>query len=185
MRKASRESLSAKRLSTAAFALFLLGAPSAWSQTVDAKYDKSTNFSAFKTYSWTTGTPVKNPIMDQRIVADIDTQLAARGLTKVGEGASADLVVLYHGSISTNTPVNNTGLGGLGIYWGNVMTAPAAEQIPIGQLVVDIGDAKTKKLLWLGTAKDTLGNEPSVNTKKIDAAVTMLFKKYPIPAAKK
>jgi hypothetical protein len=58
------------------------------------------------------------------------------------------------------------------------------EQIPIGTLSLDIGDAKTKKLLWLGTATDSLSDNPDKNTKKINNALDKMFKKFPPPPPK-
>lgn len=41
------------------------------------------DFSSFKTYAWSkTVQPTPNPLMDQRIVAAIDAQLATKGLQK-------------------------------------------------------------------------------------------------------
>jgi len=45
--------------------------------------------------------------------------------------------------------------------------------------VVDINDGKTKQLLWRGAAKGTLSDKPEKNSKKIDQAVTKMFKQYP------
>ena len=51
-----------------------------------------------------------------------------------------------------------------------------------GMLAVNIGDAKTHKLLWLGDARDTLSDNPEKNTKKINKALGKMFKKYPPPS---
>lgn len=49
-------------------------------------------------------------------------------------------------------------------------------------LAVDIGDAKSHKLLWLGDARDTMSDNPEKNTKKINKALEKMFKKYPPPS---
>jgi hypothetical protein len=36
---------------------------SALAQKVNVDWDKATNFSAFKTYTWANGTPAENPMM--------------------------------------------------------------------------------------------------------------------------
>jgi hypothetical protein len=51
----------------------------------------------------------------------------------------------------------------------------------MGQLVVDIGNPKTKKMLWQGTATDTLNDNPQKTSNKIDKAVEDMFKKFPPP----
>jgi hypothetical protein len=161
---------------------------SAWGQKVNVDFDKEANFSSYKTYAWQKGTPVQNPLMDQRIVDGIDKQLAAKGMQKVDASANPDLVVLYHAAVGTETQLNtmNTGGYGWGYRWGGGMgtATTTVEKIPVGRLSVDIGDAKTKKLLWLGTASDTLSDKPEKNEKKINSALEKMFKKFPPPVKK-
>jgi len=154
----------------------------AWTQDVKADWDKSANFTGYRTYAWATGTPAKNPLMGQRIVDGIDKQLAAKGYQQVESNANPDLIVLYHASTSTQTQINTMGTGGWGWSWGGTSTTTVNE-IPTGQLSVDIGDAKTKKLLWLGSASDTLSDKPEKNEKKIQKALDKMFKKFPPPVA--
>jgi len=151
----------------------------AWTQDVKVDWDKGANFSGYHTYAWTTGTPAKNPLMGQRIVDGVDKELAAKGYQQV-DTANPDLVVLYHASTSKQTQLNTMGTG-WGWYWGGSTTTTVSE-IPIGQLSVDIGDPKTKKLLWLGSASDTMSDKPEKNEKKIQKALDKMFKKFPPPA---
>jgi hypothetical protein len=174
-----------KRISYLGLVLCLFSAVTALAQSVNVDFDKTANFATYKTYAWTTGTPVQNPLMDQRIIASIDTQLAAKGLQKVDAGANPDLIVLYHGAVTTETQLNTTNMGGWGYRWGGGMSTTTVEKIPVGLLTVDIGDTKTKKLLWMGNATDTLSSNADKNTKKIDSATQKMFKKFPPPPAKK
>ena len=152
---------------------------------VNVDWDKNASFSGFKTYAWGQGTPVKNQLMDQRIIDGIDKQLAAKGLQKVAADASPDLTVVYHAATSTETQVNTMGTGGWGWRWGGGMATTTVDKIPVGQLTVDIGDAKTQKLLWMGSANGTLSDKPEKNAKKISDALDKMFKKFPPPPAKK
>ena len=147
---------------------------------ISVDWDKQASFSSYKTYAWTKGTPAKSPLMDQRIVEAIDKQLAAKGLQKVESDSDADLVVLYHAAVGTQTELNTMNMG-WGWRWGGGMATTTVDKIPVGQLVVDIGDAKTKKLLWLGNASGTLSDNPEKNAKKIDSTVEKMFKKFPPP----
>jgi hypothetical protein len=147
-------------------------------------FDKGAEFIAYKTYAWTAGTPVQNPLMDQRITGGIEKHLAAKGMKKVDIGANPDLVVLYHGAVGTETQLNTTNTGGYGwgyrrVGVGGMVSTTTVEKIPVGQLTVDIGDAKTKKLLWMGNASDTLSDKPEKNEKKINKALEKMFKKFP------
>jgi Domain of unknown function (DUF4136) len=153
----------------------------AWAQDVKVDWDRAANFSGYHTYAWTTGTPAKNPLMGQRIVDGIDQRLAAKGLQKVDLNSNPDLIVLYHAATGSDTQLNTMGTG-WGWGWGGGSTTTTVTQIPTGQLSVDIGDAKTKKLLWLGSASDTLSDKPEKNVQKIEKALDKMFKKFPPPA---
>ena len=57
----------------------------AWTaaQKVTYDYDKAANFAGYKTYAHKAGTAVGQELIDARIVAAIDAELAAKGFTKV------------------------------------------------------------------------------------------------------
>ena len=180
-----------KHISFSVLVLMLFTASTALTargQKVSVDFDKEANFAAYKTYAWTTGTPAQNQLMDQRITDGVDKRLAAKGLQKVDVNTNPDLVVLYHAAVGTETQLNtmNTGGYGWGYRWGGGMgmSTTTVEKIPVGQLTVDIGDAKTKKLLWLGNGADTLSDKPEKNEKKINSALDKMFKKFPPPIKK-
>jgi len=54
----------------------------------------------------------------------------------------------------------------------------------VGTLVVDMFDAKSKSLVFRGTAADELSDKPEKNAKKLEKASTKMFKEFP-PSAKK
>lgn len=170
-----------KAMRTIATLLMTVVCSVAWAQDVKVDWDRAANFSGFHTYAWTTGTPAKNPLMGQRIVDGIDQRLAAKGLQKVDLNSNPDLIVLYHAATGSDTQVNTMGTG-WGWGWGGGSSTTTVSQIPTGHLSVDIGDAKTKKLLWLGSADDTLSDKPEKNTQKIEKALDKMFKKFPPPA---
>jgi hypothetical protein len=162
-------------------ALAILLSPVAYPQKVNVDWDRNVqSFSTFKTYSWVKPLrPAPSPLMDQRIVAAIDSQLSAKGLQK-GDGP-AEVLVTYNAGIQRQRSAVAMGSG----RWrmGGGMTTVNQTDSNVGTLVVDISDAKTKQLVWRGTASDTLSDQPDKNSKKIEKAVTKMFKKYP-PQAK-
>jgi Domain of unknown function (DUF4136) len=147
-------------------------------------WERDISFANFKTYNWGKGTPLQNSIWDQRIVDGIDQQLAAKGLQKVAEDGNPDLIVVYHAAVGTTVELNTVSTGGWGWRWDGGMAMTTVDKIPVGQLSVDIGDAKTKKLIWLGSADDTLGDNPEKNQKKLKSTLAKMFKKFPPPASK-
>ena len=54
-------------------------------QDVRYNFDKTENFSKFKTYKWVLikGAQTPNDIVDKQVKSSIDAQLAAKGLSKV------------------------------------------------------------------------------------------------------
>lgn len=174
--------MTTKRIHWSLILLLITCLTAAAAITVD--WDKEANFAAYKTYAWEKGTPAKNPLMDQRIIDAIDAQLAAKGLQKVDPNNNPDLIVVYHAAVGVETQLNTMNTGGWGWRMGGGMSTTTVDKIPTGQLVVDIGDTKTKKLVWLGNASDTLSDNPDKNTKKINSAVEKMFKKFPPPVKK-
>jgi len=179
---------------------FLLTAGTAFAQKVNVDFDKETEFSKYKTYAFAEGTPTPETLTNQRIEKAVEAQLAAKGLTKVA--SNADLTVVYHCSVTQKTQLNTTNLGGWG--WGpgwrrgwgwgggwrggwgglggNAITQ--VEQIPVGTLIVDIGDSASKKFVWRGTATRTISSKSDKNAKAIDSEVKKMFEKFP-PERKK
>lgn len=156
----------------------------AFAQKVMVDYDHQANFQAYKTYAWTKGTPVRNQLWDQRIVDGIDKQLAAKGLQKVDASANPDLDVLYHGAVDQQTQFNTMGMGGFRRFGGGMATT-TVDKIPMGQLIVNIGDPKTKRLLWTAKASDTLSDKPEKDQKKLDKTLEKMFRNFPPkPSAK-
>ncbi len=175
------------RLKLVALMLFaLLVSAGAFAQKVSVDYDHEADFSKYKTYAWTDGTPAKDPFMHQRIVDAIDAQLKAKGWTRVEPDKDPQAFVLYHAAVTEEKEVQVWGTGyGRGWRWGGMGTAQVdVNKILIGQLMVDLGDAASKKLAWRGRASDTLSDKPEKNEKKIQKAVTKMFKDFP-PAPKK
>jgi hypothetical protein len=177
-----------KHLSHIRFVLFLLiaGAISARAQYVSVDFDKQCDFTAYKTYAWTTGTPAKNPVLAQRITEGVDSKLTAKGLRKVEPGSNPDLIVLYHAAAGADTQINTTNSDGYnwGRTWNGGADTPTtgAGTYPAVELTIDIGDAKTKKLLWLGSGVDTRSSKLPLTEKSIDKILEKMFKKFPPPA---
>jgi hypothetical protein len=175
------------RILVSLMTILALDGVAAWAQKVNVDWDQTANFQGYGTYAWAKGTPAKNPLMDERIVAAVDKQLAAKGLRKVDSGTSPDLLVAYHASVNSKTQLDTTNMGGYGWgygWGGGGSSTTTVKEIPVGELIVDIGDPKTKKMLWQGTATDTLSDNPQKNTDKIDKSVEDMFKKFPPPAKK-
>ena len=160
-----------------------------FAQKVSYDYEKSANFAAFKTYALKDGTKVGQPLIDDRIVAAIEQELAAKGLTKVD--ANPDVFVVYHTSFDKQKDIStfSSGYGGgYGPYgwgwgggWAGGTTTTQVRDILMGTLVIDIADAKKKQLAWrgMGTKEVDMQAKPEKRDKSITNAVKKIFKNYP------
>ena len=155
-----------------------------FAQKVSVDYDRDADFSKYKKYAWAEGVRASDSLMDKRIVEAIDAQLTAKGWTKVAPDQSPDAYVLYQAAVSEETQATVWGTG-YGAGWRRTggTTQITTETILIGQLVVEIGDAASKQLVWRGKASDTLSDKPEKNEKKIKKAAEKMFKNFP-PAKK-
>ena len=160
--------------------VFLLTAVNAFGQKVSTDSAPNVDWSKYKTYAWSEGTPAQDPLNAQRIVAGIDAQLAAKGLRKVE--SDPDLIVLYHVATDQQKSLNWNNYGGWGRFGG--MGSAQVDTVVIGQLKVDLADFKAKQFLWRGTGTDTLSSDPQKNARKIEKALTKMFQKFPPKPAK-
>ena len=160
-------------------------------QKTSYDYDKTANFAGFKTYAFKDGTKVGQPLIDDRIVAAIDAELAAKGLTK--SEAKPDVYVVYHVAfdkqkdISTFSSGSGGGYGPYGWGWGGgwaggmSTTTTQVRDILIGTLVIDVADAKKSQLAWRGMGVKEVNTQakPEKRDKSISEAVKKIFKNYP------
>lgn len=163
-----------------AIALTTLAAlPALAKVTVD--FDKSADFSTYKTYAWRPGTPAKDPLMQKRIQDAVEAELTAKGLTKT-EGA-ADLYVVTHASSKNEKQIDVNNLGYAGYRWQGWgawgPTTANVYEIPVGTLMVDLLAGKSNALVWRGVATETLKDNPQKVAKQINKVVMKMFKKFP------
>jgi hypothetical protein len=149
-------------------------------QDVRTNYMPGTDFAKYKTYKWVAieGGQHPNQIVDGQIKQSVDSQLAAKGLTKT-ESETADLYVGYQIAVDQEKQWNAYGMGG-GVRWGGMATATSTT-INVGTLVLDIYDPATKQLVWTGKATKTIDPSKSQekNQKNLDKAMQKLLKNYP------
>jgi hypothetical protein len=160
--------------------LALLTCNAALAQDVTTNSMPGTDFTKYHTYKWVTidGATYPNQIVDAQIKSSVDSQLAAKGLTKT-DGDKADLYIGYQASIGQEKQWNAYGTGGL--RWGGGMATATASTISTGTLVLDMYDPATKQLVWTGRVTKTL--DPNANQEKkqknLDKAMQKLLKNYP------
>jgi hypothetical protein len=139
--------------------------------TVNA--EKNVDFAAIKTYSWTKGQPSAIKTVDAQIVAAVDRELAALGLTKAASGPG-DVLLAYYSLTRTDVDLK-----------AKPDAQGARPEYKVGTLMVALLDPGTRnRLLRLRTDKP-IDTEPAKLETAINAAVSELFASYPTRTAKK
>jgi len=172
-------------------AVLLLVTTSVFGQKVQVDVDKTVNFTNFKTYGWAAGPVARNPFVSKLIVAAIESELTAIGLTKSDDNPDLKVTIMA---------ATDKDLQGIGPTWNNVNYAtwggyrnPAALMtVTTGTLLIDLIETKNNTSVWRGVAKETLNEGPTANAsadakgveKLIKKAVSKMFKKYPTPKSK-
>jgi hypothetical protein len=177
-----------KRLFAAAMALALTPAL-LLAQKVSYDFNKSANFAGYKTYAFKDGTKVGQQLIDDRIVAAIESELGAKGLTKATD--NPDVYVVYHVAFDKEKDISTYSsgyAGGYGAYgwgwgggWGGGTTTTQVRDILIGTMVIDVADAKQGQLAWRGMGVKEVNTQakPEKRDKSISEAVKKIFKNYP------
>lgn len=172
------------------FAIAALMLPTlAAAQKTSYDFDKTAPFASYRTYALKEGTKVGQELIDNRIVAAIETELAAKGLTK--SDSNPDVFVVYHVAFDKEKDIStfSSGYGGgYGPYgwgwgggWAGGTTNTQVRSILIGTLVIDMADAKKGQIAWRGMATKEVDTQakPEKRDKSINNAVKKIFKKYP------
>ncbi|MBU6421512.1 MAG: DUF4136 domain-containing protein [Gammaproteobacteria bacterium] len=130
--------------------------------------DNTANLSGLHTFAWVSPPigPVANPILDSQILEErvqraVVADLTARGFTQVAANQSPDFTVTYHTvskqKLESSGASFAIGFGGYYPYgFGNVVV-PVGSNVQSreeGTLMLDIIDARSKRLVWRGWTKD-------------------------------
>ena len=175
---------------------FVLLASFASAQDVSYNFDQKADFAKFKTYKWVTIKDGEQPdeLTAKMIAQAIETQLTAKGLTKVETG-DADLLVGYQVAVTIEKEETTFGTGyGYGPGWGGRwyggygggMTSTTTATILIGSLALDMYDSTAKTLVWRGLASKQIDMKasPEKRQKNLDKGAAKLLKNFP-PKVKK
>ena len=158
--------------------LILLIAIVAFAQKVTTDYDHAANFSQYKTFMWLKEPNTEDPLMKQRIIDAVNTELTEKGLQLVRD--NADLNVAAHISTRQKQTLNTFYDGYPGWGWGmGGMATTTVQTYEVGTLVVDLFDSGTKRVIWRGTATATVPDKPEKKEKKIEKALDKMFKDFP------
>ncbi len=158
---------------------------------VKTDYDRTAEFSRYKTYSWGK-VHTQNPLLVDRIKEAVASALAAKSWTEMESGGDVSIMAMEmtEDQRTLNTYYDNFGGGWGWRRWGGGFgngfgtSTTTEETYKVGTLVVDLFDTNAKKLIWRGSASDTLSDKSDKNIKKLNSDVQRMFEHFP-PEVKK
>jgi Domain of unknown function (DUF4136) len=173
-----------------ALAVLLGSSIFALAANVRTDYDHSANFAQIHTYSWEK-VKTSDPFYADRIKQAVNAQLQAKGWQLVPSGGDVTLFAAdkVHNQQEVQTMYDGLG-GGWGGGWGwgrwgwgdaggfGEATTTTTNQ-PVGNVVIDIFNSNTKKLLWRGLASGDISTNASKNTKALDSDIKKMFNNFP------
>ena len=165
-------------------------------QDVRTNYMPGTDFSKYHTYAWVDevqGVPAvgghPDQILDTQVKQAVDSQMTAKGFSKVADSGKPDLLVSYQLAIDQEKQINGFGdnMGAWGPWgggpWGGGFGTFSASTSSsyIGTFVVGMYDPAVKKLVWIGAAQHVI--EPSKkqekNQQRLNKGAQKLLKDFP------
>jgi len=161
--------------------LLLLGSMRAFAADIATDYDHTTNFSQYKTYSWIK-VQAGDSLWADRIQQDVDTQLAAKGWTKVAANGNASVSAVETTQNQNTLETFYDGFGG-GWRWrglgGMGMATTTTDVTKVGTVVVDVFDSQSQQLIWRGKESADLSGHSDKNAKALAKNLATLFKHFP------
>ena len=161
---------------------------------VSSDYDRSVDFSTYKTFSMYDfkAKGGVNQLNKDRIVRYIKSEMTRKGLIETDRNPDLmiNAVTVMKDKKSLTASTNYYGYGGLYrpySYWA----VPASGSTTIstydykdGSLVIDVVDAKTKRMIWEGTGYAQIDRKPKNPEEVISEVVTKIMQGFPAEARK-
>jgi len=161
---------------------------------VSSDYDRSADFTAYKTFSMydlkTTGGV--NQLNKDRITKYIKAEMKNRGFKE--NNSNPDLMVnavtVIKDKRSLVARSDFYGYGGFYrpyTYWrapASANTTVSTYEYKDGSLVIDVVDAKTRKMIWEGTANAQFDRKPQNPEEAISKTVSKIMEEFPVTLKK-
>lgn len=166
----------------------------AYAAKIKSDFDKSADFSSFKTYAW--GLSNLAPTRQAAgtvIEGAINYNLQQKGLRQIQDVDQADLIVRYTavGDRDMNfAPADDPSFAAIGgqplptstIFTPGFTVPTGGRYIRKGSLVIDVFDRQRRRLIWSVSASDTVSDQVQKAIQQINGIVADMFKQYPAKA---
>lgn len=147
-------------------------------------YDSNASFTGYQQWAFAPDEDQSYTSLDgSRVEAAVARAMEARDLEQA-DAETADLLVSYRIEEveRLDTSGFSYGLGfGRGRFGWGLSTAPPVREVREGQLVVELVDTDTDRVVWRGASKRYLNENQSSETRQelIDEVVAEMFTRYP------
>lgn len=168
----------------------LLLAGFAFAAKIKADFDKTANFSDYKTYAWGNSVDPHRQGAKIFIVGAITEEMMARGLQQT-DVEHADIIIRYQAASDTDLNVGATtdptyaSIGGVPLDTASVWSTAfpggsSGRYLRKGTLVIDIFDVHQRKLIWSVMATDTFKDKTEKAVKQLGNIISSMFEQYPV-----
>ena len=171
--------------------LIALPAASCLAQKVEVGYDKGTDFTKFKSYTWAEPTmPPTRPLLYASMVGSIDSELEAKRLMRAEN--NGDLILIPAGgmdfglNVAVGAPISPTRGGPPAAIDATMWTGSTgfsnlmAPYLPEGTLVLTFVNRGANKVIWTGAVTEKLDIEKKDKSLRlVNKAIVKLLKQFP------
>ncbi|HEX6223593.1 MAG TPA: DUF4136 domain-containing protein [Chryseolinea sp.] len=160
--------------------------------TTSYDYDKTVDFTKYKTYNFTPEA-LKLGVQElnrERLIAAIDREMTSRGFTKADNpDALIDLLGKMEEKRTATATTSGGGMYGYGRYGyggGFSTTQVNYNDYTEGTLFINFIDRASEKIVWQGRGTKTLSETatPEKRERNINEGVSMIYQKFPVKPTK-
>jgi hypothetical protein len=162
--------------------------PLAEAKRAKTDFDKSVDFTLYKTYAWSNGYPVPNPVTSLLLVAAVDAEMQTLGLRRLDDPDVADLLIRYDARVEHQTggiavdPMYTasggmpTASAGFSNVWNQSSGVMSAAE---GTIQLRLLDTAKQKIVWGSSMQEHIEQKSSKRLKQINKMITAMFADYP------
>jgi hypothetical protein len=154
---------------------------------VSSHVEPGLDFTQYKSWAWgaADALPTSDPRLDDAFFRDhlqgaVERELARRGLGQPEPSGAPDILVHHHANVTPRIDVNRGDPTTGACYDGDCRVRVLEQEV--GTIMIDVLDARTKRLIWRGWAQTSvegvLGDPEKVGD-RVAKAVTAMFKRFP------
>ncbi len=168
---------------TVALVALLLMAGGCGSMKVSTDWDRTVDFSTYRTFDFLATPAHMDQLTLRRIRRAVAAELRERGMHRP-ISSRPDMLVAIRVSTHLEPRSSSISLGYGGGWWGGWgggITTNQVGNVPVGSLIVDLIDARTHQLVWRGTARGALSRNAQRRSARIIAAIVKMFGTFPRP----